>query len=103
MVLEIFDYFMVFSSCSENGWNKFSTKKKWKFYVGDPNVSPRSPAVVKIPEIKNSDRRLFPECRDIAQLPVAQKLQLPEVGKNLGKFQKTGPLKLEELVTISNN
>ena len=81
----------------------FPPKKSGNFSIGDRDVSQRPPAIVRIPEIKNSDRRLFPECRDIVQLPTAQKLQLSKVGKNIGKFPETGPLKLEEFVTISNN
>ena len=60
------------------GWRK---KKSDPFHLTKSSAPAKVPSILKTPETDRGDQQLSPEYRDIAQLPIARKLQGFEVGR----------------------
>ena len=71
---------LCFPSICKLGYGTLSPKKNWKFQIIEASVFLRAPRVPETSGIEHRRFFLHFACRDSGQLPVAWKLQVPEVG-----------------------
>ena len=74
------------------------SKKSGNFHLIESGACGKVPSVLETSEIERGDHQLSPKCRNIAQLPIARKLQEFEVRRFGSKSgPKTGPGKWARL------